>query len=45
MIKGRFRQSGLNSRCFAKSNPIVVTSPMDGSHSLLIRSDSSLALS
>src|SRR5215467_9357085 len=30
--------------CFAKSNPIVVTSPMDGSHSLLIRSDSSLAL-
>src|SRR5262245_12091723 len=30
--------------CFAKSNPIVVTSSMDGSHSLLIRSDSSLAL-
>src|SRR5262249_58551992 len=29
---------------FAKSNPIVVTSPMDGSHSLLFRSDSSLAL-
>src|SRR5262249_19327601 len=24
--------------CFAKSNPIAVTSPMDGSHSLLIRS-------
>src|SRR5262245_25722370 len=26
------------------TNPIVATSPMDGSHSLLFRSDSSLAL-
>jgi len=36
--------SGEDETCFAKSNPIVVTSPMDGSHSLLFRSDSSLAL-